>query len=275
MFRIVRLFLFTLLALGAVAAGAGYFAFLHYTRELPDYQQLAAYDPPMVTRVQAGDGRMLAEFAVENRVFVPIGAIPKRVISAFLSAEDKNFYSHPGIDLQGIIRAAIQNALALGSNRRPIGASTITQQVAKNFLLTNEVSFERKLKEAVLAYRIEQAFSKDRILELYLNEIYLGFNSYGVAAAALNYFNRPLAELTVAEAAYRRPCPRRPTTIIRCAGPRPPRRGATTSSSAWPRTASSPARRRRPHSPRRSRSARAPRPRRSGPTSSPRRCGAS
>ncbi|BBK41361.1 penicillin-binding protein 1A [Allostella vacuolata] len=210
MFRIVRLFLFTLLALGAVAAGAGYFAFLHYTRELPDYQQLAAYDPPMVTRVQAGDGRMLAEFAVENRVFVPIGAIPKRVISAFLSAEDKNFYSHPGIDLQGIIRAAIQNALALGSNRRPIGASTITQQVAKNFLLTNEVSFERKLKEAVLAYRIEQAFSKDRILELYLNEIYLGFNSYGVAAAALNYFNRPLAELTVAEAAYLAALPKAP-----------------------------------------------------------------
>ena len=210
MFRIVRFFLFALLALGTVAAGAGYFAFLHYTRELPDYQQLAAYDPPMVTRVQAGDGRMLAEFAIENRVFVPIGAIPKRVISAFLSAEDKNFYSHPGIDLQGIARAAIQNALALGSNRRPIGASTITQQVAKNFLLTNEVSFERKLKEAVLAYRIEQAFSKDRILELYLNEIYLGYNSYGVAAAALNYFNRPLAELTVAEAAYLAALPKAP-----------------------------------------------------------------
>ncbi|BBK38172.1 penicillin-binding protein 1A [Allostella sp. ATCC 35155] len=210
MFRIARLLIFTLLALGVVAAGAGYAVFLHLTRDLPDYQQLAAYEPAMVTRVQAGDGRLLAEFAVENRVFVPITAIPKRVIHAFLSAEDKNFYSHPGIDLQGIVRATIQNAMAIGSNRRPAGASTITQQVAKNFLLSNEVSIERKVKEAVLAYRIEQAFSKDRILELYLNEIYLGFNSYGVAAAALNYFNRPLNELTVAEAAFLAGLPKAP-----------------------------------------------------------------
>ncbi len=210
MLRIARLLVFAVLALGVIAAGAAYLVFSHYTHDLPDYQQLAAYEPPMVTRVQAGDGRLLAEYAVENRVFVPIAAIPKLVISAFLSAEDKNFYSHPGIDLQGIIRAAIQNALAIGSNKRPIGASTITQQVAKNFLLTNEVSFERKIKEAVLAYRIEQAFTKDRILELYLNEIYLGFNSYGVAAAALNYFNRPLAELTVAEAAYLAALPKAP-----------------------------------------------------------------
>ncbi|MGE0719786.1 MAG: transglycosylase domain-containing protein, partial [Alphaproteobacteria bacterium] len=210
MLRILRYLAFLSLALAVIGAGAAYLVFLHYSRDLPDYQALASYDPPMVTRVHAGDGRLLAEYAVENRVFVPISAIPKRVIDAFLSAEDKNFYNHPGVDLQGIARAAVQNALNFGSNRRPVGASTITQQVAKNFLLTNEVSFERKIKEALLAYRIEQAFSKDRILELYLNEIYLGFGSYGVASAALNYFNRSLDELTLAEAAFIAALPKAP-----------------------------------------------------------------
>ncbi|MCC7274245.1 MAG: penicillin-binding protein 1A [Alphaproteobacteria bacterium] len=210
MLRFLRILFFLVIALGVVAAGSAYLVLQHYARDLPDYQQLAAYDPPMVTRVHAGDGRLLAEYAIENRVFVPISAIPKRLIDAFLAAEDKNFYSHPGIDIQGIVRATVQNALNFGSSRRPVGASTITQQVAKNFLLTNEVSFERKIKEAILAYRIEQTFSKDRILELYLNEIYLGFNSYGVASAALNYFNRSLDDLSLAEAAFIAALPKAP-----------------------------------------------------------------
>ncbi len=181
-----------------------------YGADLPDYQQLANYDPPIVTRVLAGDGRLLAEFAIEKRVFVPIRAIPKNVINAFLSAEDKTFYTHPGIDLPGIVKAALINAANMGKDRRPVGASTITQQVAKNFLLTNEVSIERKIKEAILAFRIEQAYSKDRILELYLNQIYLGQGSYGVVAASLNYYNKTLDELTIGEMAYLAGLPKAP-----------------------------------------------------------------
>ncbi|MBM3566591.1 MAG: penicillin-binding protein, partial [Alphaproteobacteria bacterium] len=192
---------------GAVAALAGFY---YFGRGLPDYRQLEVYEPPVMTRVHAGDGRLLAEYATEKRVFVPVGAIPKRVVQAFLSTEDKNFYHHPGIDLGGIVRAAVLNLRNLGQQRRPVGASTITQQVAKNFLLTSEVSLARKLKEAILAFRIEHAIPKDRILELYLNEIYLGFGSYGVATAALNYFNKSLDELTVAEAAYLASLPKAP-----------------------------------------------------------------
>ena len=199
-----------LAALGIFAAGGGVWLFYHYGRDLPDYQQLADYQPPMVTRMHAGDGRLLAEFAKEKRVFVPIDAMPKLVIKAFLSAEDKTFYDHPGVDIPGIIRATMINISRIGSNRRPVGASTITQQVAKNFLLTSEVSITRKAKEAILAFRIEHAFGKDRILELYLNEIYLGMGSYGVAAAALNYFNTSLNELTVAQAAFLAGLPKAP-----------------------------------------------------------------
>jgi penicillin-binding protein 1A len=204
-------FLFGLVLLLVLAgAGAAYLVFQHYGKDLPDYTQLADYKPLLVTRVHAGDGRVLAEYATENRVFVPISAIPKRVSNAFISAEDKSFYSHPGIDVTGLMRAVLTNLGHLGSDRRPVGASTITQQVAKNFLLTNEVSLARKVKELILAYRIEHAFSKDRILELYLNEIYLGGGSYGVAAAALNYFNKSLDELSVAEAAMLGAMPKAP-----------------------------------------------------------------
>ena len=133
----------------------------------------------------------------QNRIFVPIEAIPERLKQAFVAAEDKNFYSHPGIDLFGIARAMVSNLQRIGDNRRPEGASTITQQVAKNFLLSNELSYQRKLKEMLLALRMERAFTKDRILELYLNEIFLGNRSYGVAAAALNYFDKSLDELTI------------------------------------------------------------------------------
>lgn len=195
-----------------VGGGVVAWVFQHYGEDLPDYASLADYQPPTVTRIHAGDGRLLAEYAHERRVFVPISAIPPLVRQAFVSAEDKNFYSHPGIDLLGIARAAYENFQALGTNRRPQGASTITQQVAKNFFLTNEVSLERKIEEAILAFRIEQTFSKDRILELYLNEIFLGRRSYGVAAAALTYFDKALDELTLAEAAFLAALPKAPST---------------------------------------------------------------
>jgi penicillin-binding protein 1A len=203
------LFAFAAFATLAGLVGA-YFIYQYLATGLPEVNELADYDPPRVTRVHAGDGRLLAEFAIENRVFVPIEVIPEHIRDAFLSAEDKTFYEHWGIDLPGIVRAAITNLNAMGTDRRPVGASTITQQVAKNFLLTNEVSIERKLKEMILATRIEQAFEKDRIFELYLNEIYLGFGSYGVASAALNYFNKSLDELTISEAAFLAALPKAP-----------------------------------------------------------------
>ncbi|MBI3453846.1 MAG: penicillin-binding protein 1A [Rhodospirillales bacterium] len=198
-----------LLVVGLTAGLAGLW---YFGRGLPDYQQLADYQPATLTRVHAGDGRILAEYATERRLFVPVDAMPKLVIRAFLSAEDKSFYSHPGVSLPDIARAAIVNLInkGTGQNRRPVGASTITQQVAKNFLLGNEVSLARKAKEAILALRIERALSKDRILELYLNEIYLGGGAYGVAAAALNYFNKSLDELTVPEAAFLAALPKAP-----------------------------------------------------------------
>lgn len=202
------------LALFAVLAGVGGVALMlwRYTRDLPDYEALAHYEPPMVTRVLASDGRLLSEYAKEKRVFVPMSAIPDRVSKAFLAAEDQNFYTHPGVDFTSVLRAVVQNVANLGAGRRPVGASTITQQVAKNFLLTNEVSLERKVKEAVLAFRIETTLSKDQILELYLNEIYLGAGAYGVASAALNYFNKSLADLTLEEAAYLAALPKAPST---------------------------------------------------------------
>lgn len=182
----------------------------HFGRTLPDYTQLADYEPPVVTRIHAGDGSLIEEYARQKRLFIPIGAIPKPVIEAFLSAEDKSFYSHGGLDYRGVARAVLTNLRNVVSGRRLVGASTITQQVAKNFLLSSEVSFTRKIKEAILAYRIERAFTKDQILELYLNEIYLGFGSYGVAAASLNYFNKALDELTVEEAAFLAALPKAP-----------------------------------------------------------------
>ena len=206
-----RLFmaLFSLALVGLLGLVGGVGAILYYFgRDLPDYHTLANYQPPIVTRAYASDGRLLAEFATEKRVFVPVSTVPPLVIHAFLSAEDKNFYSHAGIDPLGITRAAINNFLHPHSKKK--GASTITQQVAKNFLLGNEVSYTRKVKEAILSFRIEQTYSKDKILELYLNEIYLGKSAYGVAAAALEYFNKPLDELNLEEAAYLAALPKGP-----------------------------------------------------------------
>ena len=196
-----------------VGCGAAAGLLWHFSRDLPDYSQLENYEPPVMTRVHAADGSLLAEYANQRRLYLPIQAIPKRVTNAFIAAEDKNFYDHPGIDVMGIVRAGILYAENFGSGRRPQGASTITQQVAKNFLLTNEVSFERKIKEALLALKIERTYSKDKILELYLNEIYLGFGAYGVAAASLLYFDKSVNELTVAEAAYLAALPKAPSEL--------------------------------------------------------------
>ena len=199
-----------LILLGTVGAGVLLWAFITYGQSLPEHRQLADYQPPVVTRLHAGDGRLLAEYATQHRIYVPVAAMPNALIKAFLAAEDADFFSHIGIDLTSLAAAVIANIRAIGTNRRPRGASTITQQVAKNFLLTSEVSIERKIKEAILALRIERALSKTRILELYLNEIYLGFGSYGVAAAALNYFDKSLDELTIAEAAFLAALPKAP-----------------------------------------------------------------
>jgi penicillin-binding protein 1A len=194
--------------LAAVAVAAA--LLWHVSKDLPDYSQLQVYEPPVMTRVHAADGSLIAEYAHERRLYLPIQSIPKRVTNAFVAAEDQNFYEHGGIDLRGVARAALVYVQNLGSNRRPQGASTITQQVAKNFLLTNELTFARKLKEMVLALRIEGAYSKGRILELYLNEIYLGMGAHGIAAASLVYFGKSVDELTVAEAAYLAALPKAP-----------------------------------------------------------------
>jgi penicillin-binding protein 1A len=198
----------TILFVVGVAAASG--LLWHYSKDLPDYSQLQDYEPPVMTRVHAADGSLVAEYARERRLYIPIQAVPKLVINAFLAAEDKNFYEHGGLDFFGIARAAVNYAQNFGSNRHPQGASTITQQVAKNFLLSNEVSFSRKIKEALLALKIERTYSKDKILELYLNEIYLGLGAYGIASASLTYFDKGVNELTVQEAAYLAALPKAP-----------------------------------------------------------------
>ncbi len=198
----------TILFVVGVAATAG--LLWHYSKDLPDYSQLQDYEPPVMTRVHAADGSLVAEYARERRLYIPIQAVPKLVINAFLAAEDKNFYEHGGLDFFGIARAALNYAQNFGSGRHPQGASTITQQVAKNFLLSNEVSFTRKIKEALLALKIERTYSKDKILELYLNEIYLGLGAYGIASASLTYFDKGVNELTVPEAAYLAALPKAP-----------------------------------------------------------------
>ena len=195
----------------AVAVAAGY-VISKTTATLPAYDQLAKYEPPVLSRIHAGDGSLLAEYAKERRLFVPINTVPKKLIQAFISAEDKNFYQHGGIDWTGVARAAIKRVeyKLKGIRKNAGGASTITQQVAKNFLLTNAPTFERKLKEALLARRIEASFSKAKILELYLNEIYLGLGAYGIAGASLSYFGKSLTQLDIAQVAYLAALPKGP-----------------------------------------------------------------
>ena len=212
--RRIGRFLGFLFASGAIvfllcAAAAGVLIW-HYEKDLPDYSQLRNYEPPVMTRMHAADGSLLAEYSRERRLFLPSSSIPDMVKGAFLAAEDKNFYEHPGIDPEGIARAAM---IMLRGDKRVQGASTITQQVAKNFLLTNERTFDRKIKEMLLAFRIEAAYSKEKILELYLNEIYLGLGNYGVAAAALGYYGKSVHELTLAEAAYLAALPKAPSDL--------------------------------------------------------------
>ncbi len=183
----------------------------YFSAGLPDYKKLSNYQPPISSRVYSEDGKLIAEYAIQKRLFVPYESIPDILVNSFLSAEDKNFFSHPGIDAKGIIRAVIKNFKNISQNKRLEGASTITQQVAKNFLLTNEVSMKRKIKEAILAFRIERAYSKERILELYLNQIYLGQGTYGIAAASLEYFDKPLKELNYSDAALLAALPKAPS----------------------------------------------------------------
>ena len=186
-------------------------ALWYFSSGLPDYKKLESYEPPVSSRVYASNGDLIAEYALEKRLFIPFDAVPKSVVNAFLSAEDKNFFVHSGIDPKGIIRAIINNFKNIINNKRLEGASTITQQVAKNFLLTNEVSIKRKIKEAILAFRIEKAYSKERILELYLNQIYLGSGTYGIAAASLEYFDKSVKELSYSEAALLAALPKAPS----------------------------------------------------------------
>ncbi|HXD47030.1 MAG TPA: penicillin-binding protein 1A [Pseudolabrys sp.] len=212
--RLMLRFLGFLFAAGTilfvVGVGAASGLLWHFSKDLPDYSQLQDYEPPVMTRVHAADGSLVAEYARERRLYIPIQGVPKLVINSFLAAEDRNFYQHGGLDFTGIARAAVSFVQNYGSGRRPQGASTITQQVAKNFLLTNEVSLTRKIKEALLALKIERTYSKDKILELYLNEIYLGLGAYGIAAASLTYFDKSVNELTIPEAAYLATLPKAP-----------------------------------------------------------------
>jgi penicillin-binding protein 1A len=183
----------------------------YFSIGLPDYKKLTNYQPPISSRVYSEDSKLIAEYALEKRLFIPFESIPDKVVNAFLSAEDKNFFSHPGIDAKGILRAVLKNMKNISQNKRLEGASTITQQVAKNFLLTNEVSMKRKIKEAILAFRIERAYTKERILELYLNQIYLGQGTYGIAAASLEYFDKSIKKLNYSEAALLAALPKAPS----------------------------------------------------------------
>ena len=210
MFKIVK-FLLTFLILSVIIISLLFFTLLwKYTPELPTYSKILKYKPELSSRLYSSDGVLLKSYHREERIFIPIERIPQRLINAFLSSEDKNFYSHFGIDPIAIIRAAISNILTTFSNQKLIGASTITQQVVKNLLLSNEVSFDRKIKEILLSIRVENILNKNQILELYLNDIYLGFRSYGIAAASLNYFNKSINELDLSEIAFLASLPKAP-----------------------------------------------------------------
>jgi penicillin-binding protein 1A len=211
MYQIIKNILILILSVGLLATFSLLVILWAFSNNLPDYKFLKNYKPPVSSKVYSGDGELVNGFSTEKRIFVPYKAIPAIVINSFLSAEDKNFFSHPGIDAKGVMRAVINNISNFALSKRLEGASTITQQVAKNFLLTNEVSLNRKIKEAILAFRIERALSKERILELYLNQIYLGGGTYGVASASLEYFDKPISELNYEEAAMLAALPKAPS----------------------------------------------------------------
>ena len=211
MHQIIKNIFTLILSIGLLASFSLLAILWAFSNNLPDYKFLKNYKPPVSSKVYSGNGELVNDFSTEKRIFVPYKAIPTIVINAFLSAEDKNFFSHPGVDAKGVMRAVVNNISNIISSRRLEGASTITQQLAKNFLLTNEVSLNRKIKEAILAFRIERALSKERILELYLNQIYLGEGTYGVASASLEYFDKPINELNYEEAALLAALPKAPS----------------------------------------------------------------
>ena len=211
MHRIIKNIFILILSFGLLSAFSILAVLWAFSNNLPDYKFLKSYKPPVSSKVYSGDGELVNNFSTEKRIFVPYDAISRKVINSFLSAEDKNFYSHPGVDAKGVLRAVINNISNVMSSKRLEGASTITQQVAKNFLLTNEVSLNRKIKEAILAFRIERVLSKERILELYLNQIYLGGGAYGVASASLEYFDKSIGELNYDEAALLAALPKAPS----------------------------------------------------------------
>jgi len=211
MHQIIKNIFILILSVGLFATISIVAVLWAFSNNLPDYKFLKNYKPPVSSKVYSGEGELVNDFSTEKRIFVPYKAIPNKVINSFLSAEDKNFFSHPGVDAKGVLRAIINNISNIIASKRLEGASTITQQVAKNFLLTNEVSLNRKLKEAILAFRIERALSKKRILELYLNQIYLGEGTYGVASASLEYFDKPISELNYEEAALLAALPKAPS----------------------------------------------------------------
>ena len=211
MYRIIKNLFILILSFALLGAFSILVVLWAFSNNLPDYKFLKGYKPSVSSKVYSGDGELVNDFSTEKRIFVPYNAISEKVINSFLSAEDKNFYSHPGVDAKGVLRATINNISNILSSKRLEGASTITQQVAKNFLLTNEVSLNRKIKEAILAFRIERALSKERIIELYLNQIYLGGGAYGVASASLEYFDKSISELNYDEAALLAALPKAPS----------------------------------------------------------------
>ena len=211
MHRIIKNILILISSIGLLSIFSLLAILWAFSNNLPDYKFLKNYKAPVSSKVYSGDGELVNDFSTEKRIFVPYNAIPTKVINSFLSAEDKNFFSHPGVDAKGVMRAIIKNISNIASSKRLEGASTITQQVAKNFLLTNEVSFNRKIKEAILAFRIERVLSKERILELYLNQIYLGEGTYGIASASLEYFDKPISDLNYDEAALLAALPKAPS----------------------------------------------------------------
>jgi len=211
MYRIIKNIFILILSFGLLSAFSIIAVLWAFSNNLPDYKFLKNYKPAVSSKVYSGEGELVNDFSSEKRIFVPYNAISEKVINSFLSAEDKNFFSHPGVDARGVLRAVVNNVSNILASKRLEGASTITQQVAKNFLLTNEVSFNRKIKEAILAFRIERALSKERILELYLNQIYLGGGAYGVASASLEYFDKPISELNYDEAALLAALPKAPS----------------------------------------------------------------
>jgi len=211
MFKFLNFSIKFLIIAGLVSLLFVFSTLWYFSIGLPDYKKLSNYQPPISSRVYSSDGKLIAEYALEKRLFIPFESIPKKVINSFLSAEDKNFFNHPGVDAKGILRALLKNIKNISSNKRLEGASTITQQVAKNFLLTNEISMKRKIKEAILAFRIERAYSKERILELYLNQIYLGQGTYGIAAASLEYFDKSVKDLDYKESALLAALPKAPS----------------------------------------------------------------